>query len=93
MKIAYFDCFSGISGDMILSALLDAGLEFDKLNEELKKLRLDNFEIQAVKVVKQNIASTKFNVLYEEEHQHRHLSHLNKIVDQSDFPAGMKQKA
>ncbi len=42
MKIAYFDCFSGASGDMILGALIDAGCGQKKLNEELNKLSLDN---------------------------------------------------
>ena len=93
MKIAYFDCFSGISGDMFLGALIDAGLDFKALQRELKKLKLDNFEISAHKVEKQNIAATQFHVEYQPEHHHRHLRHLNDIVDQSDLPGDVKKGA
>lgn len=44
-KIAYFDCFSGISGDMIIGALLDASLDFKQFQRELAKLNLSNYEI------------------------------------------------
>ena len=46
MKIAYFDCFSGISGDMFIGALLDAGLEFKSLISELQKLNIGGFEVK-----------------------------------------------
>jgi pyridinium-3,5-bisthiocarboxylic acid mononucleotide nickel chelatase len=62
MKIAYFDCFSGASGDMILGALLDAGLKPDFLRRELDKLRLHEFELRIAKTVKSGIAATKFDV-------------------------------
>ena len=52
MKIAYFDCFAGASGDMILGALVDAGLDIDELKSELAKLHLDHYDLQAQKVVK-----------------------------------------
>ncbi len=93
MKIAYFDCFSGISGDMLLGALIDAGLNIEALRQELDKLRLDNFQISAAKVVKQNIAATQFHVTYQEERQHRHLRHLNEMVDRSDLSEDIKEKA
>jgi pyridinium-3,5-bisthiocarboxylic acid mononucleotide nickel chelatase len=63
MKIAYFDCFSGASGDMILGALLDAGLKPDFLRRELSKLRLREFELRIAKTVKSGIAATKFDVV------------------------------
>jgi len=93
MRIAYFDCFSGISGDMFLGALIDAGLDIEALRQELAKLKLDNFQISAKKVVKQNIASMQFHVAYQEERQHRHLRHLNEIVDQSDLSEDIKNSA
>ena len=49
MKIAYFDCFSGASGDMILGALIDAGFNYEELNKELKKLGIDNYELDSKK--------------------------------------------
>ena len=66
MKIAYFDCFSGASGDMILGALIDAGFSQKKLNEELKKLSLNNYESDSKKVVRSAITGTKFDVLIKE---------------------------
>ncbi|MGA9478101.1 MAG: nickel insertion protein, partial [Desulfobacterales bacterium] len=52
MKIAYFDCFAGASGDMILGALLDAGLTIERLREEISKLHLSHYELDVEKVVK-----------------------------------------
>jgi len=47
MKIAYFDCYSGISGDMTVGALLDAGLKLETLEKELKKLGLTGYQLEA----------------------------------------------
>ena len=63
MKIAYFDCFSGISGDMILGALLDAGLDFELFQSELTKLNLSNYKLKQQRVSKQNLSATKFDVI------------------------------
>ena len=71
MKIAYFDCFAGVSGDMTLGALLDAGLDLDQLKIELKKLPLDGYHISAEKVMKKGISGTKFDV-HLEDHDHTH---------------------
>ena len=63
MAIAYFDCFSGISGDMILGALVDAGLDFDALSCELRKLPLDGYRLTRKTVTRQFIAGTKIDVV------------------------------
>ena len=63
MAIAYFDCFSGISGDMILGALVDAGLDFDALSGELRKLPLDGYRLTRKTVTRQYIAGTKIDVI------------------------------
>ena len=63
MAIAYFDCFSGISGDMILGALVDAGLDFDALSCELRKLPLDGYRLTRKTVTRQFIAGTKIDVI------------------------------
>lgn len=93
LKIAYFDCFSGISGDMIIGALLDAGLELDHLKTETSKLNIQNFEIKSEKVVKHNIAATKFDVITHEEKHYRHLKELLKVVENSKLDEDVKTKA
>ncbi|PAV30609.1 TIGR00299 family protein [Virgibacillus profundi] len=73
MKILYFDCFSGISGDMVIGALIDAGGDPAHLEEELKKLHMDDeYKLEWYKVVKNGITSTKFNVLLTNEEQQHH---------------------
>lgn len=79
MKIAYFDCQAGASGDMILGALLDAGLDFEQLKAELAKLPLKDYHLSAEKQVKMGITGTKFDVHighhhhdHEDEHHHEH---------------------
>src|SRR5487761_607812 len=81
MKLAYFDCFSGISGDMVLGALVDAGLDLRALEAELRKLNLDGWKISAEKVQRQAIRATKVNVETQEHHHHRHLSGILKMID------------
>jgi len=63
LKIAYFDCFSGISGDMCLGALVDAGVPMEKLKKELKKIPIEGYEIHAKKVKRAGIAATKVDVI------------------------------
>src|SRR3990170_1582374 len=63
MKIAYFDCFSGISGDMILGALVDAGVPFYRLKEGLSKLKLDGYTLTASTVLKKGIKATIVDVV------------------------------
>ncbi|WP_340002677.1 LarC family nickel insertion protein [Oceanobacillus sp. FSL K6-0127] len=77
MKILYFDCFSGISGDMTISSLVDAGGDPIHLESELKKLGMeDEYQLKWNKVVKNGITSTKFDVvLLNEEGHHHHHSH------------------
>lgn len=76
MNILYFDCFSGISGDMVIGALIDAGGDPDELTTELKKLNIeDEYELKFSKVVKNGITSTKFDVLLASDHKHHHHEH------------------
>lgn len=78
MKIAYFHCFSGISGDMTLGALVDLGLDPELLKSELAKLNLEGYELEFEKVVRKGIAGTKAHVKlnhynsYEHDHNHDH---------------------
>ena len=85
MKTAYFDCFSGISGDMVIGALIDLGLNEDFLKKELRKLNLKNYEIKAGKIVKNGLTATKFDVISKHGHRHeeRNLKEINKIIENS----------
>jgi len=93
MRIAYFDCLSGVSGDMVLGALVDAGLDVDELRGELDKLHLDGFELKASKVMRGSIAATKVDVVVSEKGGHRHLADVLDIIDKSSISEVSKSKA
>jgi uncharacterized protein (TIGR00299 family) protein len=93
MKIAYLDCFSGISGDMVLGALVDAGAEIEALEAELRKLRLDGWKISAVKVKRGAIQATKVNVEVHEHHHHRHLSDILKMIEMAKLAPRAEERA
>ncbi len=94
MRIAYFDCFSGAAGDMILGALLDAGMTADTLRESLGRLAMDGYELTAEKVVRKGIACTHARVrMTTEQHVHRHLSDVVEIIDAADVADAVKSRA
>jgi uncharacterized protein (TIGR00299 family) protein len=72
-KILYFDCFSGISGDMVLGSLLDAGLPLDELKRALGSLAVSGYEIDAKKVLRAGVSSTKF-VVHDANARHEHVT-------------------
>jgi len=75
MKTLYFDCFSGIAGDMTIAGLLDLGLDFDYLKAELRKLPVEGYQLKASRVVRANISAMKFDVLMNGDHDHDHHHH------------------
>src|SRR5215471_15633659 len=75
MKTLYLDIFSGISGDMFVGALLDLGVDFKRLERELKKLGLDGYHLHAARGLKAQISGTKFDVHLEDDHHHEHGEH------------------
>ena len=96
MKIAYFDCFSGASGDMILGALMDAGLPLEKLKGELAKLKLTHYDLKLEKIAKKGIAGSQAIVIVEEDHHHhhhRHLADIRTIIENSDLEDVIKKKS
>jgi uncharacterized protein (TIGR00299 family) protein len=96
MKAAYFECFAGAAGDMILGSLLDAGLDLEKLKEEIAKLGLSHYDIQAERVMKCDIAGTKARITYDESHHghhHRNLHHITEIVETSSLDNRIKDKS
>jgi pyridinium-3,5-bisthiocarboxylic acid mononucleotide nickel chelatase len=94
MTFAYFDCFSGISGDMTLGALVDAGVSIDFLRSELEQLNLPGYEITALKVIRSGVSATKVHVCLDEKDQPaRHLSDIRAIIESSALSASIKQKS
>src|SRR6266852_2597998 len=72
MKTLYLDVFSGISGDMLLGALIDLGVDAHQLEHELEKLRLDGYHLHVLRAKKSSIEGVKFEVHLEHEHSHEH---------------------
>ena len=70
MKTLYLDIFSGISGDMFVGALIDLGADADKLERELKKLKLDGYHLHIARKQKSGIAGVKFDVHLAGAHEH-----------------------
>ncbi|OPJ55995.1 nickel pincer cofactor biosynthesis protein LarC [Alkalithermobacter paradoxus] len=96
-NILYFQCNSGISGDMTLGALLDLGLDKDEFLSELSKLNIDDeFEIVITSRTESGIQGTDVNVIlkhnhsHDGHHHHRHLSDIYKIIDDSDISENAK---
>ena len=85
MKIIYFDCFSGASGDKILGSLIDAGLSLDALLSELEKLNVSGFSLSVEKMMKHGITGTKLTVQTEEQKVHRHLKDIRQLLENSDL--------
>jgi hypothetical protein len=96
MKVAFFDCFAGASGDMILGSLMDAGLELDTLKGEIAKLGLGHYDLQVEKVVKRGIGGSQALVSVDQDHHghhHRHLHHIEEIIGRSDLVDEVKEKS
>ncbi|MGO8880384.1 MAG: nickel pincer cofactor biosynthesis protein LarC [Desulfomonilaceae bacterium] len=95
MKVAYFDCFSGASGDMIIGSLLDAGLPLELLRSELSKLSLAHYEIGVRKAIKRGLAGSQVIINIDERHHHdhhRHLYDIISIVKNSDLAESAKEQ-
>ena len=83
MNLAYFDCFSGISGDMTLGALIDAGCDVARLRSGLQRLQVPGWEISAEKVWKNGMAATYAKVKTEDQKKHRSLTDILEILTKS----------
>ena len=91
MKILYYDCFSGISGDMNLGAMIDLGVDKAFLLNELNKLNLKGWELRVQKDQRHGITGTKVTVKQtQHEHAHRHLSDIEKIIRNSGLDDNTK---
>jgi len=93
MKAAYFDCFSGISGDMTLGALVDAGCPLDVLRAKLQGLQVPGWQISSEKVWKNGMSATYVRVKTEDTHTHRSLTTILGILGKSNLDHRVKQRA
>ena len=93
MKTLYFDCIAGASGDMILGALLDAGLSLDALKAELLKLPIIGWDLVARKVEKVCFAATKADVLVSLQPHSRPLPEIERVVRDSTLSESIKTQA
>jgi uncharacterized protein (TIGR00299 family) protein len=83
MKLAYFDCLSGISGDMTLGALVDCGIDLAALQAAIDSLSFPNIRLTSEEVKRHGFRATKVKVEHEPEHAHRHLHHITEKIDAS----------
>ena len=90
MKVAYLDCPTGISGNMILAALLDAGLSLPYLKKELKKLGVKGYELQVKSVVKHGFKAKHFDVLISDK-KSRTISDIYRIINKSKLKNSVKK--
>jgi len=92
MKILYYDCFAGISGDMNLGAMIDLGVDAAYLEAELKKLNIEGFHLEITKDMRRGISGTKAEVIVEnpDNEKHRHLRHVEEIVNNSTLSEKVK---
>ena len=92
-SVAYLDCFSGVSGDMLLGALIDAGVEPDALRAELAKLPLTGYTLETSRTQRAGLAATQAGVRLEEAKQpHRGLADIVALIDASELPAADKER-
>ncbi len=92
-KLLYFDCFSGVSGDMLLGALLDLGVSHSSIEKQLKKLKIKTFKISTRKIKRDGITATKFHVQVSESRTKRNFSDIKKIIEKSTLGDTVKKKS
>jgi pyridinium-3,5-bisthiocarboxylic acid mononucleotide nickel chelatase len=93
MRRAYFDCFSGISGDMVLGALVDAGADAAHMEAELRRLPVSRWQMRAERVKRRGIAATKIHVDTQEHHTHRGLAEILGMIHAAGFAPRVAERA
>ncbi|NOY30146.1 MAG: nickel pincer cofactor biosynthesis protein LarC [Planctomycetes bacterium] len=93
MRIAYLDCASGISGDMMLGALVDAGIDLATLQAGIDSLGLPSCRLAIEEVKKRGFRAVQLTVEHEPEHAHRHLHHIVEIIERSSLTEAQQNLA
>ena len=92
-QIAYADCFSGVSGDMFLGALIDAGLPLDHLQAELSKIDLEKFTLRSLRQQDQGISSTRLIIESDKSETERAWKDIRSLLQQSGLENTVKEKS
>ena len=93
MKTAYFDCFAGASGDMVVAAMLDVGLDAEFLKAQLAMLGVKNLDIKSAVTRRAGLRALRFEVIVPEQNQHRNLKQIAEIINQSKISESAKKTA
>ncbi len=93
MNIAYLDCSAGIAGDMLVAAMLDAGLSFNTLKRNLAELPVSGYDLQYRTVEKHHLQAQYFNVNHSEQNHHRHYSDIKALIMNTSWPESVKDTA
>src|ERR1044071_2679030 len=93
MKTLYFDCFAGASGDMILGALVSAGVSSQELKRQLQLLNVDGYEIDFEVVDRSGLSCSYARVNVADEQKHRHLADILSIINDSQLPTAVRELA
>jgi pyridinium-3,5-bisthiocarboxylic acid mononucleotide nickel chelatase len=93
MKIAYLDCFSGISGDMTLGALVDAGCDLAEIEKHLRQLPVSGWKISSEKVSRRGFRATQVHVESSDPQRHRSLSTILQLIEQAALPQSIAERA
>ena len=95
MAVAYFDCFAGAGGDMIVASLLDAGADLGPIEKQLAGLGLEGYTLQTQQVRRRGIAATRFIVEVDADapQPHRHLHHILDMIDAAGLPERAARRA
>jgi len=93
MKTAYLDCASGISGDMTLGALVDAGADLAAIQAGIDSLGLPSCKLVTTQVKKKGFRATQLTVEHDPEHAHRHLHHITAMIDRSTLTPRARELA
>jgi uncharacterized protein (TIGR00299 family) protein len=93
MRIAYFDCFAGAAGDMIVAAMLDAGLDAQFLKAQLATLGIEGLDVRITETARAGLRAVKFDPVTPEQRQHRNLEQITKIIHESKITAKARETA
>ena len=91
--LAYLDCFAGISGDMMLGALIDVGWAEDRLRDVIAKLKIGDVRLKVERVTKHGISANQVGIISSPHQPHRGFNELASIIAQADLPTAIQDQA